>query len=227
MKISKDDYLIKVGRIVGALVYTPFIGVYHGVKWIYNQTPRQKQKERKSEREKLDMDIKDLERQLGLTGRLSGMLDYDPYYFKRNSNRTEYLECLRKKVVESYQSPDLILAIQEDSADNSLILSNHHMKVLLLANRNIYENPPHAKDSKLLLFSDNAKKYFEFTTNFFAHAKGIEGRLYTLSECSRYEDYFVVIIPGNFSRDGVSMSNETIKNFVEDFKKRYIKTSKQ
>lgn len=45
-------------------------------------------------------------------GRLSGMLDYDPYYFKRNSNRAEYLECLRKNLAESYRSPDLVLAKQ-------------------------------------------------------------------------------------------------------------------
>lgn len=212
-----------------AFVEKSFVAMCHGIKCLHNKIYKQRRfvKERKTdvkdEREKLNLEIKELEKQLGLTGRLSGMLDYDPYYFKRNSNRTEYLECLRKKVAESYRSPDLILAIQESSPDNSLVSSDHHIKVLLLANRYLYENPTHTKESRLPLFSDNAKKYFEFTTNFFAHAKGIEGRLYTLSECSRYEDYFVVIIPGNFRWNEVSMSNKTVKQFIDDFEEKYRK----
>lgn len=167
-----------------------------------------------------------MEKQLGLTGRLSGILDYDPYYFKRNSNRKEYLACLRKKVTENYQSPDLIIAIEESSPDNSLLSSDYHTTVLLLANRYLYEYSSHTKELKLPLFSDNAKTFFKFTTYFFSHAKGIEGRLYTLTECCRYEDYFIVTIPGNFNESEVNMLNETIKRFIDNFKKRYRKISR-
>lgn len=130
---------------------------------------------------------------------------------------------MRKKVAESYGSPNLILTIKESFLDNLLVSSNHHMKVLLGANRYLYENPPHAKESKLPLFSDNDNNYFKFTTSSYNNANSIKGRLYTLSECSRHKDCFVVIIPENFSWNEVSMSNKTIKQFIDDFEEKYRK----
>ena len=54
----------------------------------------------------------------------------------------------------------------------------------------------------------------------------LKRRLRTLSECGRYEDYFVVTIPGKFEREKVGMKNEKIKLFVENFRKKYRKDAK-
>lgn len=213
------------GLIGAVLVCTPFIGTYYGVKWIYNQTPWSKRK-----KEELDWEIKELEKQLKLVGRDDSACNYDPYYYyKQNNTRKEYLECLRKKVAENYQSLDIILAIKEmqDRIGHSIRYRNS-FQVLMLANRNIYEAPihSHACESIISLLSQDASAYFRNFHNFRRRAHNLKRRLRTLSECGRYEDYFVVTIPGKFEREKVGMKNEKIKLFVENFRKKYRKDAK-
>lgn len=217
MKIDKDSFLI-AGLIVGAVVCSPFIGIYYGMKWIY-QIPKQK---------RIRKEIKELESQLGLVGRLTRTFDYDPYYYKRNSSRKEYLESLKKKVSENYQSPDIIFAIQETKTGMLADLMEYSGKcqVLMLANKNFYDTPLLIAETIMSPYLKNADEYFKYFYKLMEHAQGIEGRLRTLSECGKYEDYFVVEIPGEFEYREVGMGNETIKQFVEDFKKKYRKQDK-
>lgn len=50
-------------------------------------------------------------------------------------------------------------------------------------------------------------------------------RLYTLAECGRYEDYFVVQVPGEFQFSDVEAgTDERLNEFIEDFKKKYMRT---
>ncbi len=49
-------------------------------------------------------------------------------------------------------------------------------------------------------------------------------RLYTLTECGRYEDYRVVQVPGEFQFSDVEAgTDERLNKFIEDFKRKYKK----
>lgn len=49
-------------------------------------------------------------------------------------------------------------------------------------------------------------------------------RLYTLTECGRYEDYRVVQVPGEFQFSDVEVgTDERLNKFIADFKRRYKK----
>lgn len=78
MKIDKEDLVW--GAIVGGLVIcSPFIAMYHAGKWIYSKTPKGI-KERKAEeekREKMNREIHELEKQLGLAERDDSYMNYD------------------------------------------------------------------------------------------------------------------------------------------------------
>ena len=168
---------------------------------------------------------------LGLTGRGDSCCSYDPYYCPRynpdvfdfemsSPSRQKYLEDLKRKIKE--ESPGIILATKEITY--SLEYSGK-CQVLMLVNKNIYKIPP---------YSQNADEYFKHFYNEmrkkdtdgdlidFIYRKR-QGRLRTLSECGRYEDYFVVEIPGEFKCTDVSFGNKTIRQIVEHFKKRYMK----
>lgn len=178
-----------------------------------------------------DWGIKELEAMLGLTGRGDSCCSYDPYYCPRynpdvfdfemsSPSRQKYLEDLKRKIKE--ESPGIILATKEITY--SLEYSGK-CQVLMLVNKNIYKIPP---------YSQNADEYFKHFYNemrkkdtdgdliYFIYRKR-QGRLRTLSECGRYEDYFVVEIPGEFKCTDVSFGNKTIRQIVEHFKKRYMK----
>ena len=179
-----------------------------------------------------DWGIKELEAILGLAGRDDSCCSYDPYYSPRyNPNifdfeipsRQEYLEGLKKKIKEDFKSPGIILATKEITY--SLGYSGK-CQVLMLVNKNIYKIPP---------YSQNADEYFKHFYNeirqenadrrryIYRIYQEKQGRLRTLSECGRYEDYFVVEIPGEFQCTDVSFKNKTIRKIVEHFKKRYMK----
>lgn len=76
-----------------AYIEKNFVAMCHGIKCLYNKKYKQRRFVKewntavKDKRGKLNIEIKEFEKQLVLTVRLSSMLDYDPYYFKRNSNR--------------------------------------------------------------------------------------------------------------------------------------------
>lgn len=88
----------------------------------------------------------------------------------------------------------------------------------MMANKNVYEMPPHIDVN-----SQNADKYFKRFHDEMRHAKDIQGRIHTLSECRRYEEYFVVELPETFDCTAVSLENKKIKQFVEEFKIKYRK----
>ena len=181
-----------------------------------------------------DWGIKELEAMLGLAGREDSNCSYDSYYSPRYNpdvfdfemsrfSRQEYLENLKKKIKEDFQSPGIILATKEITY--SLGYSGK-CQVLMLVNKNIYKIPP---------YSQNADEYFKHFYNeirqenadrrhyIYRIYQKKQGRLRTLSECGRYEDYFVVEIPGAYDCTDVSFGNKAIRQIVEHFKKRYMK----
>lgn len=180
-----------------------------------------------------DWGVTELEAMLGLTGRDDSCCSYDPYYsphynpdvfdFEMSSpGRQQYLEDLKKKIKEDCE-PGIILATKEITY--SLEYSGK-CQVLMLVNKNIYKIPPH---------SQNADEYFKRFYNEIRRENADrrdyicliyrkkQGRIRTLSECGRYEDYFVVEIPGEFKCTDVSFENKAIRQIVEHFKKRYMK----
>lgn len=75
------------------------------------------------------------------------------------------------------------------------------------------------KKKTILQLSINADEYFRQFYRMIHSTNGLDGRLCTHSECGKYEDYFIVHIPGEFKYHEVNMQNEKIKLFVEEFKK--------
>ena len=153
---------------------------------------------------------------------------WDPDHWDFNDKEKSekyYIEDLKKQIKEGSYScqssggTDIILAIKEFMGGPACccpIKYSGRCQVIMLVNKNIYEIPPHTSESSL-----NAKKYFkQFYDEIIFDA---EKRLLTLSKCGRYEDYFVVELPGGFECRKVSMENEKIKLFVENFKKNYKK----
>ena len=128
-----------------------------------------------------------------------------------------------EELKSSVNRTDFILVIEETKGGVAYTpkYSGKCDKVFLLINKYLYEVPPHIGNPFILsvLVSRNANNYFK---NFYAkvhNARDLQGRLCTFSKCERYEDYFIVKIPGEFEGWSVSMENEKIKLFVEKFKK--------
>lgn len=95
------------------------------------------------------MEIRELEKQLGLIGRDYSVCYYDPYYYdndNENCSRKSYLAILKMKVAQNYQSPNIILATKEYKNDMYIKYSDL-CQVLVLANKNIY-NPPVNNDKE-------------------------------------------------------------------------------
>lgn len=176
--------------------------------------------------------VEELEAMLGLAGKDDSCCPYDdPYYSPRynpnifdfeipSSNEQKYLEDLKKRIKEDFQSPGIILATKETTC--SLEYSGK-CQVLILANKNIYKIPP---------YSQNADEYFKRFYNEIRQENANrcdcvyrkkQGRLRTLFECRRYEDYFVVEILGAYECTDVSFENKAIRQIVKDFKRKYMK----
>ena len=52
--------------------------------------------------------------------------------------------------------------------------------------------------------------------------------LYTLTECGRYEDYFIVQVPSEFQFPDVEAgTDEQLNEFIADFKRKYKKVEQQ
>lgn len=218
MKIDKDDLLITT-LISGVIICSPLIAVYCIAEWIYNQTPWQKKKKLK-----MNAEINELENRLGLIGRTEKALNYDPYFMKKNSSREEYLNDLRKKVAQIYQSPSLILATEEFEAHG--VCPPHYSGdclALVLVHIDYYKLPPDYLYCLGFVTESRANKYFDSFYHLIGCMIDTIGRLTTLSECGRYEDYFVVKIPGKFKKHEVCLTNKRIKQFVNEFKEKYGK----
>lgn len=179
-----------------------------------------------------DWGIKELEAMLGLTGRGDSCCSYDPYYCPRYNpdvfdfdipSRQKYWEDLKKKIEEDFKSPGIILATKEITY--SLEYSGK-CQVLMLVNKNIYKVPPYSQNADEYFkrfYSEIRRKNADRRDYICLIYRKKQGRLRTLSECGRYEDYFVVEIPGEFKCTDVSFKNKTIRQIVEHFKKRYMK----
>lgn len=156
---------------------------------------------------------------------------YSPYEcaweLRETDEERQSREKHKKDLEKSCQSTDIILAIEETKGGIAYQIkySGRCDKVLMLANKNIYKVPPHTGDPFILplLVSRNADKYFKHFYSNMRQMRDMQGRLLTFSKCERYEDYFVVEVPGTFEGWKVSMENEKIKLFVENFKKNYKK----
>ena len=88
-------------------------------------------------------------------------------------------------------------------------------------------------------FSDSASAYFnnfKSYMNYFAFypsqmtepVKSYFRRLYTLTECGNYDDYFIVQVPSEFQFSEVGAgTDEQLNEFIEDFKRKYKKVELQ
>lgn len=239
MKIDKDDLIF--GAIVGGLVIcSPFIAMYHAGKWIYSKTPKGI-KERKAEeekREKMNREIHELEKQLGLVERDDSYMNYDPLYIgNEHRGREGYWADLKKKVASGYKSPDLILMIEETKSGICAPMFGYgECRVLLLLHKdcyNVQDCAPVEKYSLEYVGRMNVEEpgelpgadcYVKATYSNMRHTHDYAVRLQTLSECSNYQDYYVYAVPGNFQYSEVKMgTDEQLNEFIEDFKRKYKK----
>ena len=152
---------------------------------------------------------------------------YHPYYNPYEKSDWEFNEEEQKKfkeyfinkIKEYYQSPDIILARKETKGGIAYSWEySGKCRVLMMANKNVYELPPHIDE-----YSQSADKYFKHFYNDMRSSYDIQGRIHTLSECRRYEDYFVVEFPETFDCTAVNMDNKIIKQFIDDFQMKYKK----
>ena len=239
MKIDKDDLIF--GAIVGGLVIcSPFIAMYHAGKWIYSKTPKGI-KERKAEeekREKMNREIHELEKQLGLAERDDSYMNYDPLYIgNEHRGREGYLADLKKKVASGYKSPDLILMIEETKSGLCAPMFGYgEYRVLLLLHKecyNVQDCAPVEKYSLEYVGRMNVEEpgelpgadcYVKATYSNMRHTHDYAVRLQTLSECGNYQDYYVYAVPGNFQYSEVKMgTDKQLNEFIEEFKRKYKK----
>ena len=242
MKIDKDDLIFEA--IVGGLVICSlFIAIYHAGKWIYSKTPKGI-KERKAEeekREKMNREIHELEKQLGLAERDDSYMNYAPLYIgNERRGREGYLADLKKKVASGYKSPDLILMIEETKGGICAPMFGYgDCRVLLLLHKDCYNVQVRASVEKdpLECVRINVEEpgellradcYVEATYSRNRRMRHIINyaavRLQTLSECGNYQDYYVYAVPGNFQYSEVKAgTDEQLNKFIEDFKRKYKK----
>ena len=238
MKIDKNDLIF--GAIVGGLVIcSPFIAIYHAGKWIYSKTPKGI-KERKAEekkREKMNREIHELEKQLGLAERDDSYMNYDPLYIgNKHRGREGYLADLKKKVASGYKSLDLILMIKETKGGICAPRFGYgDCRVLLLLHKDCYNIQDCAPAEKYSLEYirinveeqgelPRADRYVEATYSRMRHIVDYAVRLQTLSECGNYQDYYVYAVPGKFQFSEVEAGTDgQLNEFIADFKRKYKK----
>ena len=239
MKIDKEDLVW--GAIVGGLVIcSPFIAMYHAGKWIYSKTPKgiEERKAEEEKREKMNREIHELEKQLGLAERDDSYMNYDPLYIgNEHRGREGYLADLKKKVASGYKSPDLILMIEETKGGICAPMFGYgDCRVLLLLHKdcyNVQDCAPVEKYSLEYVGRMNVEEpgelpgadcYVKATYSSMRHTIDYAVRLQTLSECGNYQDYYVYAVPGNFQYSEVKMgTDERLNEFIEDFKRKYKK----
>lgn len=251
MKVDIDACDLTMYAIVGALIVcSPFIGIYYGIKWLYEHTPCVQKKKKIMDRE-----IQQLEEKLGLHGRDDKALYYDPYYYKnKNRKRKDYLNDLKTKLEKDYKSPDIIIVIRNFDLfeEDDIGLFEEDCDVLIMVHKNFYDisklrsrercitgkydffifdvmarswnrNYHNLEDCVYVL--DCADKYFR-PIELFGRGDGriryFSGR--TLSECGRYEDYYIVHVPGKFQCDEVIAGSRRVDDFIDKFKQEYALT---
>lgn len=238
MKIDKEDLIF--GAIVGGLVIcSPFIAIYHAGKWIYSKTPKGI-KERKAEekkREKMNREIHELEKQLGLAERDDSYMNYNPLYMgNKHRGREGYLADLKKKVASRYKTPDLIMMIEETKGGICApMFSYGDCRVLLLLHKDCYNVQDCAPVGKYSLEYvrmnveepgelPRADRYVKATYSRMRHINDYAVRLRTLSECGSYQDYYVHAVPGKFQFSKVEAgTDERLNEYIEEFKRKYKK----
>lgn len=221
-KIDKDELVgnVVVGGVLAGLVLSiPFEMLANGVKKIYNRIPAVARK-----RERLNAEIRKLEKILGLECRDETCVQYDPYFYRNFSrDRLHYYYALKNKAERGYKSPDIVLAMKRKMPEikfpemETLICRANSGPskyiVYLMADKGIYNIPDEAvqkvlkEDLGMELVDDDFKSL----------------GLATLSECGRPGDYFIMSAPGEFLYEDVSYKNETIKKLIEDFRQRIQK----
>lgn len=221
-KIDKDELVdnVVVGGVLAGLVLSiPFVMLADGVKKIYNRIPAVARK-----RERLNAEIRKLEKILGLECRDETCVQYDPYFYRNFSrNRLHYYYALKNKAERGYKSPDIVLAMKRKMPEikfpemETLICRANSGPskyiVYLMADKGIYNIPDEAvqkvlkEDLGMELVDDDFKSL----------------GLATLSECGRPGDYFIMSAPGEYLYEDVSYKNETIKKLIEDFRQRIQK----
>ncbi len=218
-----NRYDVELGLWLGGLVLcSPLIGLYYGGKWLYNHTP-QKMKERRR-KEALNKEIKAWEKKLGLVNRDEDICHYDPYFYKNEPNTREgYLEELKEKVRMGYVSPDIIMAI-----GRSKRMKNY--EVVFLVRKSAYNQPEYACEfSSYFPFYHPSKINYSKMMCMFTHIldedyddeKEERRRKYfhTISaECGRYDEYFVIAVPGEYPEEEAANS-ERLQTFIEEFTK--------
>lgn len=117
--------------------------------------------------------------------------------------------------------------------------------VVLLVHKDYYRVPENALirhketiDSKYLgtfSLSDDASLYVNSFNNYMNHfafhpsqmtepVRNYFRRLYTLTECGNYDNYFIVQVPGEFQFSDVEAgTDEGLNEFIENFNKKYKK----
>lgn len=211
--MDKDDLLM--GSIIGGLIIcSPLIGIYYGTKWVIENTPKRRKKKKE-----ILQEICQLEILLNFS--------YDPYFYKRKERNSEaYLNSLRNKIKSSYKAPDIIIAIEHPC----YLVDNPESDVMLLLHKNYYNIPQNIYREKKVPFKSNifpqeATAYFKSDfRKCFSEFPDDYDELETLSECGRYEDYYIIPIPGKFPYDEVLDGSDKVEMFIDDFKKKYKKS---
>lgn len=121
--------------------------------------------------------------------------------------------------------------------------------VVLLVHKDYYRVPENALirhketiDSEYLgafSFSDDASLYVNSFNNYMNHfafhpsqmtepVRNYFRRLYTLTECGNYDNYFIVQVPGEFQFSDVEVgTDERLNKFIADFKRKYKKVDER
>ena len=211
MKIYKDDLCF--GAIIGGLVIcSPFIALYHAGKWMYGITPKgikeRKAKERKLE--KMNQEIYELEKRLGLGERADSYTNYD--------------------------SPDLIWMIKEVKSGLCAPRFGYgDCQVLLLLHKDCYDIlgcVPIERGSLEHIGNGSegpgklprADRYVKAAYEMMTFSNDYAVRLQTLSECGNYQDYYVYSVPGEFDYQRLLQGKcDELNKFIADFQQKYKK----
>lgn len=214
--MDKDDLFTNsmiVGGVIIGLVCLPFAGIYEGGKWFYKHTPWEQKKKKM-----LDMEIRQLEKKLGLHGRGEKALHYDPYYYKKKDReRKDYLNDLKIKLEKGYQSPDIIIVMKETASGLEASCFQGDCEVLVLIHKDYY-NLPEDNEAAASVLGD-ADMYFRLFESFSKYAMDFSGQLRTLSECGQYEDYYIVRMSGKFKCHEVIAGGYGAEDFINKFKR--------
>lgn len=220
-RINKDDicdFIFDVGCTAFMVPIVSIMFAHDGIKRRYNKIPSVAKK-----RKRINDDIHKLEKELGLEYRSDECLYYDPHYYKNSGCcRQDYYNALKHKLATGYKSPDIILVIEKVFERHEAYPSIHikgdiqhpEYSVYIMADKDLYNVPDNAPQT-------TSRVYCRMATTFTSGP--LIPHPITMSECGRYGDYFVVPVPGRYQLHEISVENENIKSFIEEFKRNYKK----